>query len=100
MTRTIVISPRARADALGIWHYTGQEHGPDAADAYLRDLDRAMQLVREFPDIGTDCSHVREGYRRIRSGSHLVYYLAVEAEIRVVRILHERMDANANLSDV
>jgi toxin ParE1/3/4 len=96
--RRIVIGPSAQTDARGIWRHTKGEHGPDAADAYLRDLDQAMRLVGEFPDIGSDCSDVRRGYRRIRSGSHLIYYIATEAEIYVVRILHERQDANANLA--
>ena len=69
----------------------------DAADAYLRDLDQAMQLVREFPDMGSDCSDVRKGYRRIRSGSHLIYCISRGTEIYVMRILHERQDAKENL---
>ena len=97
MTRRIVIGPRARAEARDIWHYTAEQHGPDAADAYLRDLDQAMQLVREFPDMGSDCSDVRKGYRRIRSGSHLIYYISRGTEIYVMRILHERQDAKENL---
>jgi toxin ParE1/3/4 len=97
LKRRLAIAPRARADLRGIWHYTATEHGPEAADAYLRDLDKAMQLVREFRDMGSDCSEVRRGYRRIRSGSHLIYYIADQAELVVIRVLHERMDAESNL---
>jgi toxin ParE1/3/4 len=97
LKRKIVIGPRAKAETRGIWDYTAAEHGEAAADAYIRDLDQAMQLVSEFPDIGSDCSQVRKGYRRIRSGSHLIYYISRKAEIYVMRILHERQDAKANL---
>ena len=97
MIRRIVIGPRAKADARDIWRYTDEEHGAEAADAYIRDLDQAMQLVREFPAMGSDCSDVRKGYRRIRSGSHLIYYISRKTEIYVIRILHERQDAGANL---
>ena len=97
MTRKIVIGPRARADAREIWYYTTEQHGEDAADAYLRDLDHAMQLVRDFPEMGSDCSDIRPGYRRIRSGAHLIYYVSSPVEIYVIRILHERMDPGANL---
>ena len=93
----IVIGPRARADARGIWQYTNGEHGPDAADAYLRDLDQAMQRVREFPDMGSDCSDVRKGYRRTRCGSHLIYYICSKTDICAIRILHERQDPTTNL---
>jgi toxin ParE1/3/4 len=97
LTRKIVIGPRARAEARGIWHRTAAEHGEDAADAYIRDLDQAMELVRDFPNMGSDCSDVRKGYRRIRSGSHLIYYTVRKADIYVMRILHERQDAWTNL---
>jgi len=98
LKRKIVIGPRAKAESRGIWHRTATEHGEDAADAYIRDLDRAMELVRDFPHIGSDCSNVRNGYRRIRSGSHLIYYYIVrKTDIYVMRILHERQDARMNL---
>jgi len=97
LIRKIVVAPRAKADARGIWQYTCREYGADAADAYLRDLDHAMKLAREFPDIGSDCSGVRKGYRRIRAGSHLIYYMTGKTEIYVSRILHERQDPTANL---
>lgn len=97
MTRKIVIAPQARADTQRIWRYTAEEFGEHAADAYVRELNQAMQLVREFPDMGSDRSDVRRGYRRIRSGSHLIFYIASETEIYVMRILHERQDARTAL---
>jgi toxin ParE1/3/4 len=97
LKRKIVIGPRAKAETRGIWHRTAAEHGTDAADAYVRDLDQAMELVRDFPHIGSNCSDVRKGYRRIRSGSHLIYYIVRKEDIYVMRILHERQDARTNL---
>ena len=95
--RKIVIGPLARADLRGIWRYTAAGHGEHAADAYIRDLDQAMQLVREFPELGSGCSDIRRGYRRIRSGSHLIYYVGRRAGIHVVRVLHERQDATTHV---
>ena len=97
MTRQIVIGPRARADIADIWRSTAMEHGYDAADGYVRELDQTMQMVREFPEIGVDSSDIRKGYRRIGSGSHLIYYTVRKTEICVVRVLHERMDARKRL---
>lgn len=56
-----------------------------------------MQMVREFPEMGVDSSDVRRGYRRIGSGSHLIYYIVRKSEIYVTRVLHGRMDARARL---
>ena len=97
MTREVVIAPRAKADIAGIWRYSVLEHGREAADAYIRDLDQTMQMVSEFPEIGVDSPGIRKGYRRIGSGSHLIYYIAGESDIHVVRVLHGRQDARAQL---
>lgn len=57
-----------------------------------------MQMVREFPNMGVDCSDVRRGYRRIGSGSHLIYYIVRKSEITVIRVLHGRQDAKSRLA--
>lgn len=97
MTRKIVIAPGAQADIAAIWRYTALEHGREMADGYVRKLDQTMQMVREFPDMGSDSSDIRQGYRRIGSGSHLIYYIARKSEIYVIRVLHGRMDAGGHL---
>jgi len=42
--------------------------------------------------MGEDCSVIRAGYRKIPSGSHVLFYRLIDNGIDVVRILHERMD--------
>ncbi len=97
MRRRIEISPRAQAEITGIWEYTAGEYGEDAADAYVTELDFAMRRVLEYPHMGADCSEVRKGYRRIRSGSHTIYYVPHNRGIDVMRVLHPRQNAKQQL---
>ena len=97
MNYAIHISRRANSDLASIWDYTARECGPDAADEYISLLDASMESLTEFPKIGADSSHVRNGYRKLRSGSHLIFYIPHNDGIEVVRILHERMDITSEM---
>lgn len=97
MSKTIVIAPGAAADIVDIWDYTAAEYGADAADAYVTEMDAVMRRILDYPDMGSDCSAIRKGYRRIRAGSHLIYYIPHERGIDVIRVLHERRDARRQL---
>ena len=97
MSRRIEISPRAQAEIVGIWEYTAREYGEDAVDAYVTELDAVMQRVSEYPQMGADCSEVRKGYRRIRAGSHMIYYVPHKRGIDVMRVMHPRQHAREQL---
>lgn len=99
MIRFIDISPRARVEIDGIWHYTLHEHGLEAADRYIDGLDQSMELALEFPEIGLDYREVRAGYRMLPSGHHLIFYIPRDDGIDVMRVLHERMDIRSRLMD-
>lgn len=97
MSRKIHYSRRADAELAAIWDHGAQEYGPDAADEYLAEIDRKMQLALEYPLIGTDYSHVRDGYRKLISGSHLIFYIPHDGGIEVIRVLPARADIEAHL---
>ena len=93
-----VLSPAARADLEQIWDYSAEWWDDDQAGEYLREVQRAIERVVPNPRIGRSCDEVRPGYRKHAVGSHTLYYRIVSAEvIDVVRILHERMDADQHL---
>lgn len=56
-----------------------------------------MVAIAENPNLGSDCADLYPDLRRAKSGSHLIYYLATDAMLDVVRVLHERRDANSLL---
>ena len=84
---------------IGIWDYTADRHGVAAADAYVSDLDTVMLRLLDYPMLGEDCTAIRQGYRRIRAGDHVIYYVPHDLGIDVMRVMHPRQD-RARLSRI
>ncbi len=95
--RTTVLSPRAQADVQEIWAYSRERWGPDQAEAYIRQIQRALQTLAADPRRGRACDHIRAGYSRFSVEQHVVFYRLTEEAIDVVRILHQRMDFDRHL---
>jgi toxin ParE1/3/4 len=96
---TINISPKAKADIVEIWDYTASVHGPDAADSYVTEINRVMVLALQYSKIGSDYSDIRQGYRKLRSGSHLIFYIPHDGGIEIIRVLHQQSDIPERLAD-
>jgi toxin ParE1/3/4 len=92
-----VLSPRAQGDLSDIWDYTAEHWGAEQANAYLRVLQRAIEVVAHDPRRGRPYDEVREGYRAHLAGSHMLIYRVLENGIVVVRVLHSRMDFERHL---
>lgn len=86
---------RAIADLEAIEDYGRQVHGPVQAIRYADDLLTAMQSLLEFPGSGPSIG--RRGVRRKLSGRHMIYYRAEGDIVRIIRILHQRMDPTRHL---
>ncbi len=91
------LSPKAKSDLSDIWDYTLAEWGIDQAEKYVRKLWAAMQTQARDPSTSTEISDVRKGYRKLRSGSHVIFFKLAGDGIDVVRILHQRMDFERHL---
>jgi len=93
----VVLSPKAKADLSDIWDYTLAEWDIDQAEKYVRELWTAMQDQALDASTSADISDVRKEYRKIRSGSHVIFFKLTGDGIDVVRILHQRMDFERHL---
>ena len=93
----VVLSPKAKSDISGIWDYTLEGWGIDQAEKYVRELWAAIQEQACDYTASTDISDVRPGYRKLRFGSHVIFFKLVEDGIDVIRILHQRMDFERHL---
>lgn len=88
--------PLAESDLEQIWLYTFRTWSPEQADSYVADIatalgDLASGKRKERP------VDIRDGYFRHAIGAHLVFYRHAGAAIEIVRILHQRMDADRHL---
>jgi toxin ParE1/3/4 len=72
--RRVEFTPKARRDLEEIWEYSLERFGLDKAEAYLRDIQRAVMTVTEDPRRGLGCDQIRPGYRRFSVGSHVLFF--------------------------
>lgn len=86
----------AEQDLIDIWLYTYQEWGEEQADHYLEQIENGLLRLVENPNLGIDCSYIRDGYRRFPLLHHKVYYRLTDHSIEIIRLLHERMDEDRN----
>lgn len=93
------LSEVARADLIDIWRTTFETWGPDQADTYLDDIDRALNGLIANPLIGADCSDIVQGARRLITGRHVAFYQVSDEVIFVIRVLHQSMDVKRQLRD-
>jgi toxin ParE1/3/4 len=85
------LSGKAKADVKEIGRYTQQRWGVEQRNRYLGELDACFQKIGANPTLGNSAEAIRAGYRRIREGSHVVFFRKAENEVEIVRVLHERM---------
>jgi toxin ParE1/3/4 len=93
----IALSPRAKLDLSEIWDYTLSQWGADQAEKYVRELWSTIEYVASDSIKSVDVGDVRRGYRKSRSGSHVIFFKVTDDGIDVVRILHQRMDFERHL---
>jgi toxin ParE1/3/4 len=93
----VTLTPKAKADLYDIWDFTIARWGMVQAEKYVRDLWAAME--QQVSDLANsiDIGDVRPGYRKVRAGSHIIFFKVINDGIDVVRILHQKMDFNRHL---
>ena len=77
--------------------YTRKTWGVAQRNKYLTQLDDRFAALAESPVLGRSSDAIRPGYRRLREGRHVIYYVLIPDGIKVVRVLHTSMDANRHL---
>ncbi|MER2510694.1 MAG: type II toxin-antitoxin system RelE/ParE family toxin [Amaricoccus sp.] len=93
-----ILRPRAVRDIGQIWDYTAAQWGVAQAERYVRALRDVCALLASGALSGTDASEILPGYRRIRSGRHVIFFRQLpDGGVEIVRVLHQRMDARDHL---
>ena len=88
---TIIKSPQYERDVTAIWDQIAL-HSPDAADRVVMAIETTIELLLQFPRIGTPCPHLAPGLRRMMWRDYLIYYRLRRDAVEVVRALHGRRD--------
>ena len=95
--REVVIRPRAFDDLEGIWLYTYEQWANSQAAHYLGRLNALITELAETAEQGKQCDAIREGYRSIHVGRHLVFYTFNNEMVGIERVLHDQMDSARHL---
>ena len=92
MALQVLLSPKARHDFIDILRYTGENWGPRQLAIYRDKIDRAIHQIASNPEIGVLRRDMSPPYRIYPVGAHIIVYRQQTDRIRIVRILHQRMD--------
>ena len=95
--RKLVFHEAASAELRAIGRSTRARWGDRQARVYVAELRERIKSLRQFPLRFPEFGPERPGLRRMRCGSHVVFYLVTDERIEIVRILHERMDFKPRL---
>ncbi len=91
------LTPAAESDLEAIWIDTLQRWGAEQADRYIDTLTAAFADLAQSPKRAPTCDQIRPGYRRRHFERHMIYFRITTYGIVVVRVLHDRMDAQRHL---
>ena len=91
------LSSKAAADLDGIYEYTILNFGLMQARAYLSGLHERFETLAENPMHGRSASELSPGLSRLEYQSHVVFYVPKNKGIRIVRVVHQSMDAKKHI---
>ena len=86
-------SSDGRADYFSILDYIATTLvNPDAAEKFSTDLHKSINLMRTFPEAYPVEVKIKYEFRKMVVGSYLVFYIVLEKEIVIARILNSRQN--------
>lgn len=91
------LTPAAQRDLSSIWDYTVERWDENQAEIYVLEIRGAIERIADQPVRGRAIDEMRAGYRRYAIGSHVIFFVATDDGVDVIRILHQRMDPTRDL---
>ncbi len=98
MSYDIRFRPEALADLEDIADYTIERWGSKQARSYILTLGADIKSLSDFALRFPEHEPSGLGLRKMTSGHHLVFYLIDGEIVEIIRILHERMDVDGQIS--
>ncbi len=91
------LSPAAQADLESIWDYTVTHWGETKAEEYTRNIQAACEALSRGKLVSRSAGDIREGYRKVSVGSHVMFFRIQSGAVEIMRILHQSMDVGRHL---
>src|SRR5262245_30503889 len=91
-SRKLEFTEDAELDLRSLLRYTNATWGPEQRDRYSDRLMGAVRDLLKHPHLGSARDDFAHGLRTLRVGQHVIFYRVFAQSIRVIRILHVKMD--------
>lgn len=95
----IVKRPAAQEDIDLLWDYIAED-SPGNADKFIRKLDETFRLLAGNPFLGRERPELAEGLRSFPFGRYLIFYIALNDGIEVIRLIGQQDIPSVSLSDL
>ena len=92
MAVTIELTDRAHYDLQEIEEYSIQRWGKKTANRYLEDIQTALSLLQEKPDLLRQKPHVSPNFKFYRVREHFLVCVELKDFLLVLTIKHGQMD--------
>jgi toxin ParE1/3/4 len=89
--------PAARRDLARIWADTATRWDTAQADSYVLAINHRLEAIVDFPSSYPEYRSRHGTFRKAASGEHVIFYRSEPERVEVVRILHNRMDLDAQI---
>ncbi|RUO49193.1 type II toxin-antitoxin system RelE/ParE family toxin [Pseudidiomarina donghaiensis] len=90
---------QALADLIEIREYSQSHWGSKQSDTYSQQIETALHLLSEFPDLGRVYSELDNSFRGYSVSSQIIFYRVNKNILVVHGILHQRMLPHRILTD-
>ena len=87
----------AETDLIDIWLYSFKKWNLEQADTYLDEINDAIKIIANNPNIGINSDHIRKEYQKFKINRHFIWYRINVNTIEVIRVLGEEMDYKNHL---
>ena len=91
-----LISPLAVSDLEEIWQYTVENWSAAQAEKYHSAIIAAFEGLASGRIAGRRAD-IREEYYKHLAGAHMIFFQRSDTGMKIIRILHQRMDAERHL---
>jgi toxin ParE1/3/4 len=91
------LSGKAESDLDQMYEYGIETFGLKQAETYLLGMHTLFQILANNATLGRDASEFILSLKRFSYKSQTIFYLAIDIDILIVRILNQSMDYENNL---
>ena len=90
-----ILSPEAVSDLQNIYDFTVGEWGEAQAEKYLNEIYIVFERLAQNSGIGRLRAELSDGLRSISTGAHIIFFLPLQNDVAIVRVLHGARDVES-----